>query len=185
MEKGIDDVKFVNTLLDHLIGKYPVDESRVYVAGMSNGAMLAYRLVCEAPEKFAAVAAVSGTMMLDRPCSAVRAVPFLHIHSQTDTKVPYAGGEGIGGYIFTPVDSAVNVMKSVNACSETTRAEHPGYTHVTVRGCRDNITLETYLLKDGGHSWPGGQRTSARSDMPSTAIKATDVIWQFFNQYKR
>src|SRR5690606_23231082 len=185
MDNNVNDVRFVGALLDHLIEKYPVDETRVYVAGMSNGAMLAYRLACEIPARFAAIATVSGTMMVKSQCSASQAIPLVHIHSRTDTKVPYAGGLGIGGYRFTPVDSAIQVIRDLNGCSQVTRTEHAGYTHELIASCAEGTTMETYLLEDGGHSWPCGQRSSARSDVPSTAIRATDVIWEFFSRHKR
>jgi polyhydroxybutyrate depolymerase len=185
MENNIDDVKFVNELLTHMIENYPVDETKVYAAGMSNGAMLVYRLACELPGKFAAFASVSGTMMLDEPCTAAHTPPFLQIHSTTDTKIPFAGGKGLGGYNFAPVDSAINVIKAINECTNWTVSEHPGYSHHQASDCNTAVPLEMYLLSDGGHSWPGGRKSTARSDTPCEAINATEVIWRFFNEHQR
>ena len=38
----------------------PVDPTRVYAAGMSNGAAMSHRLACERPERYAAIVAVAG-----------------------------------------------------------------------------------------------------------------------------
>ncbi len=52
--EGVDDVGFVRTLLDDLPKHFAVDPARVYATGLSNGAMLTYRLAAEAPERFGA-----------------------------------------------------------------------------------------------------------------------------------
>ena len=46
--------------------------------------------------------------------------------------------------------------------------------------CSPRVDVQLYLVKDNGHAWPGGQPGSARGDVPSTAMSATDVIWAFF-----
>lgn len=46
-EKNTDDVGFISALIDDLIKKYNADPKRVYVTGMSNGAIMSYRLGCE------------------------------------------------------------------------------------------------------------------------------------------
>jgi polyhydroxybutyrate depolymerase len=99
-ENNVNDVGFITMLIDKLIAGYKIDPKRIYVAGMSNGAMMAYRLACEIPGKIAAIASVSGTMLTTSPCNPSRAVPVLHIHSERDTKVPPQGGYGIGGYYY-------------------------------------------------------------------------------------
>src|SRR5512134_2238968 len=89
----VDDVGFVRALLEELPRHLQVDSARVYATGLSNGAMLAYRLAVEAPERFAAIAPVAGGMAAK--LSAPRApIPLLHIHSVDDPLVRYAGGLG-------------------------------------------------------------------------------------------
>ena len=46
-------------------------------------------------------------------------------------------------------------------------------------------SVESYLIKDGGHAWPGGQRGSPMGDEPSSAINATDLIWAFFKAHAK
>jgi polyhydroxybutyrate depolymerase len=40
---NIDDVGFIRALIDSLQGKFAIDRNRIYVAGFSQGAMMAYR----------------------------------------------------------------------------------------------------------------------------------------------
>ena len=57
-----DDVGFVRALLDTLGRELGIDAKRVYATGISNGAMFAYRLACDLPGTFAAVAPVAGAL---------------------------------------------------------------------------------------------------------------------------
>src|SRR5207248_10234414 len=49
----IDDAGFIKSLVNHEVTAHAVDRKRVFAAGWSNGAQLAYRLALEYPEDFA------------------------------------------------------------------------------------------------------------------------------------
>jgi len=186
MEHDIDDVKFISNLIDELLASYAIDPQRVYVTGMSNGAMLTYRLVCELSDKIAAATVVSGTLMTDRPCHPSRPVPLLHIHSELDTKVPPQGGTGLAGYYFHPVDSALQVVSSEYRCAAPQAPVDNGrYIYKTWTTCENEVVMQYYLTHDGGHAWPGGKPASMWADTPSTAINATRLAWDFFVQHGR
>jgi polyhydroxybutyrate depolymerase len=53
MQNKVDDVAFVRALLDDLAKVVKVDAKRVYATGMSNGAILAYRLTSELSDRIA------------------------------------------------------------------------------------------------------------------------------------
>jgi polyhydroxybutyrate depolymerase len=98
--KKIDDVLFINSLVDKLIKQYNIDSKRVYLTGFSNGALLTYKIAAEAPEKFSAFAIVSGSIggkiKASDPYYYLRlpkkAVPILIMHGQKDALIPYLGG---------------------------------------------------------------------------------------------
>lgn len=181
-EQNINDVKYIRTLIDELVAKYKIDPKRVYLTGMSNGGMMAYRLASEMPDKIAAVAPVSSTMMIQQAINKERAMPILHIHSSRDMKVPYHGGVGLGGYNFAPVDSTLRVWAQSNACVKgpEVMVDDLRYKLTEWSDCNDNAIIKCYLTQDGGHSWPGGKRSNSRGDEPSSVINATDLIWDFF-----
>lgn len=181
---NIDDVHFISTLIDQLSANYKVDKKRVYVAGMSNGAMMAYTLACDLSDKVAAITSVSGTLLASSPCSPSRAVPILDIHSTADTKVPFYGGIGLGGQYFPPVDSGINVWAALDTCPATpTVTQGLGYTFSEWKSNNGSVVIDSYLTQDGGHSWPGGLKPRAQADPPSTALNATDLLWTFFQHY--
>lgn len=69
--KKVDDVAFIDQVIETMKERYGVDPARVYVTGMSNGAMMSYRLALELPHKIAAIAPVEGAMMCHPPLAKV------------------------------------------------------------------------------------------------------------------
>lgn len=184
MKNNVDDVGFISALIDHMVTDFGADPKRVYVTGMSNGGMMAYRLACELSSKIAAIAPVSSTMMVSS-CEPDRPVPVLHMHSLLDTKVPYRGGIGIGGYYFPPVDSALNILAVNGNCAVTPiQIDNGEYIQTRWNDCDGSLTIESYVTYDGGHSWPGGRQSAAWADLPSAYINANDLLWEFFQRFE-
>ena len=85
-----DDVAFIRALLDDLARVLKVDSKRVFATGMSNGAMMCYRLAAELSDRIAAIAPVAGTMAIEK-ANPTRPVPIIHFHGTADTFVPFNG----------------------------------------------------------------------------------------------
>jgi len=179
---NIDDVQYISNLIDYLVGNYKVDPRKVYVAGMSNGAMMAYTLACQLSNKVAAITSVSGTLITSSPCTPSRTVPVLEIHSSLDTKVPFNGGYGLDGAWFPAVDSGLNVLAALDTCGAPTVTQYTGYSLTEWRN-NSGVAIDQYLTEDGGHSWPGGLKPRAQADPPSVYLNATDLLWDFFQRY--
>ena len=92
----VDDVAFASGVARQLVTERRADPRRLYVMGMSNGAMMTLRLALEMNPAPVAVAAVAGTMAQHSDCAATaRPVSVLLIHGTEDPLVPYQGG-GVG-----------------------------------------------------------------------------------------
>lgn len=76
-------------LLDELAEKYPVDESRIYVTGLSMGGFGTWALACEHPGKFAAVAPICGGGSPFLACR-MKNTPVWAFHGAKDEVVPLA-----------------------------------------------------------------------------------------------
>jgi polyhydroxybutyrate depolymerase len=92
----VDDVAFASLVAKKLVDEGRADAKRIYVMGMSNGAIMTLRLALEMQPAPAAVAAVAGTMAAQSDCTGpARPMSVLLIHGTDDPLVPYTGG-GVG-----------------------------------------------------------------------------------------
>lgn len=85
--KRTDDVGYLRDVARHLRtrGHY----GPVYLAGFSNGGMMAMRAACAYPTIFRRVGSVGGPLVA--PCSTSK-IAARHLHGFSDTVVPYRGG---------------------------------------------------------------------------------------------
>jgi polyhydroxybutyrate depolymerase len=190
---NVDDVGFISSMVASIEQQTPVDPARVYATGMSNGAMLALRLGCQT-DLFAAIAPVAGTLLTD--CSQAQPTSVLQIHGTADDRVPYDGGPGKGttptgaARVDGPSVPSVNATwRSIDACAVPTETTAGAVTTQTAP-CADGRTVELISVAGAGHQWPGGASNPvveriAGLPAPSTALNATDTIWQFFAQNHR
>ena len=184
MNYNIDDVGFVDRLIDTLKHDYPVDSTRIYASGSSNGAMLCFRLACELSHKIAAIATISAAHEFF-PCNPANQVPIINFHSLLDSAVRYNGGIGIGpsGVNFISQDSTIGIWRNLNHCVVTDTIVDggtTGYSFIKVHNCSCNVEFDHYVTSDGGHSWPGG---NPNNNPVSYQISATYLMWEFFKRH--
>ncbi len=182
-DDGVDDVGFIRALLERLHTQLNIDRKRVFANGMSNGGMMAYRLACEAPDLFMAIASVAGTDNTSA-CTPSRPISVLHIHARDDDMVLFNGGAGRGRAAvtdFVSVPATVSKWVGLNGCHATPKRvlEASGATCDLYAPCRGGVEVQLCVTDTGGHSWPGGSKV--RGGAPgSTALSATDVIAEFY-----
>ena len=189
----VDDVGYINALIDTMITNYQIDESRVYVCGMSNGGAMAHQLACDLGGRIAAVASVTGTMnttMYDN-CSPERAIPVMQIHGTKDVVFPYYGmtENWIMGTTL-PIDGVVAHWVWENWCWSVDSTNLPDIdptefstiTKYTYSNCTDNVSVELYKIHGGGHTWPNGFQIPWQP-WTNRDINTNQVIWDFFSQY--
>lgn len=182
-DENVDDVGFIREVVQRLKAQLNVDPDRIFANGMSNGGMMSYRLACEMPETFRAIAAVAGTDGT-KSCNPSKPVSVLHIHAKDDDRVLFNGGAGKQSEQmadFVSVPDTVAKWVRLNGCTATPKRvlERPGATCDAYTGCRGGVEVKLCVTETGGHSWPGG--TKVRTGEPgSTAIDATDLIWEFY-----
>jgi len=199
--ENIDDAAFLSAMADEISAKYPVDPSRVYAAGMSNGAMLSYTLACRSAGKFAAIAAVAGSMPenLAASCKPSRPVPVLMINGTKDKLVHWEGGEVTGPFgrrkfgRVIPVEKTRDFWLKNDSCAGlpvvTTRDEVPDDGTIiereTYSGCAEGSAVDLIKVVGGGHTWPGGAPYLPEFVIGknSEEIAASDEIWDFFMEH--
>lgn len=198
--KNIDDVGFISALIDHFVKEHNVDPKRVYVAGISNGGMMAYRLACELSGKIAAIAVVATAMPLTMPqnCSPSNPVSVIAFSGTQDPLVPFEGGEiKVGlrtrGKVLS-VYQSVKYWINRNGCAATADITKlpdfaPGDgTRVRIEAHTDgkeDSEVILYVIEGGGHTWPGGLQYLGERTIGKTCqdIDANELIWEFFKKH--
>lgn len=177
---GVDDVAFVDAMLDDIEAHHCVDPKRVYAAGFSNGGMLAHRLACESSERIAAIGPVSGTLAID-VCAPSRPVPVMHFHGTSDFVVAYANG-GLSG--AQGVDETMNGWAARNGCAASphTVFQQGDATCDAWSPCLVGADVVRCKLQGGGHQWPGGNSAGPGGTI-NMDIAASDAMLDFFEQH--
>lgn len=191
LDNKVDDVGFISALIDKLVRDYPVDPRRIYATGISNGGMMSHRLGIELAHKITAIAPVVGALFGDEKAPA-QPVSALMINGMLDKSVPFQGGPPggrfPGAWDGTPVKAAIaqsEFWAQANRCADDPVVEERGPVVRRQYRCPDSKAVEAILLKDTGHTWPGGQRGFRGADDPGSSLQATDVIWDFFKGHTR
>jgi polyhydroxybutyrate depolymerase len=195
--ENIDDVKFIRQTIDDVARQIAIDRSRVFATGISNGGFMSNRLAAEASDLVAGVAPVCGGMA---PAIAEEFQPrfpvsAMIIQGDADPIIPVAGGEvvmGRGRARGTTVPAAEVLAKYVtrngnppDPAQTTLDADPADGTSVDIVKYgpgTDGARTELYLVKGGGHAWPGRPRYAPEwlIGKASQEFSATRVIWEFF-----
>ena len=193
---GIDDIGFTSALIDHLAATFSIDANRIYISGMSNGAIFTHRLACALPNTFAAFGPDAGTLAesLDSSCNVTGAMSRVAIHGVADPLNPFLGGEtrgGSGGRILSE-QATTEKWATLNGCSLTpsktllpvTVNDGTSVEQWVYPNCKNGTDVILYAVNGMGHAWPPQD-----SEFPliggetSQNIDATKVIWEFFKAH--
>jgi polyhydroxybutyrate depolymerase len=194
----IDDVGFIDKLIDGLILTYNIDPKRIYICGFSNGAFMVQRLACQLTNRFAAMASLGASMdtVLYRTCSPSKPIPMAFFNGTTDPAMPYGGGRMDNPQVtpVVPVDTTVKFWAKFNKCKTTNAVinfpdifttDNSTAQLFTFTNCDCNADVKFYKLINGGHTWPGVYIASQASVLGNTNrdINASVELWSFFNAH--
>ncbi|MBO6793687.1 MAG: hypothetical protein JJ895_07245 [Balneolaceae bacterium] len=184
LESTVDDVAFVNQLIDELTTEYAIDEDRIYSNGMSNGGYMSFLLACQADSRIAAMASITGAMTPQTidACSPQKSVPVLQFHADTDETVPYTGDpawtigiEDIIDYWVahngTQTEPEISAMPDIDPNDGSTVEKH------VYKASTTEAPVIHYFVKSGGHDWPGA--------WGNKDISASEITWEFLSRFEK
>lgn len=183
----VDDVGFLEALIDTISADYSINPSRIYCAGMSNGSFMAYYLACQS-SRFAAIGTVTGSMSVDMydECVPAHPIPVLHIHGTDDNTNPYAGTSTMKGIdetnAFWAAQNNCSPVPDVIAIPDLNITDNASATRYLYAGGTNGNTVELFKVTGGGHTWPGSP-VSGSSGNTCMDFDASKEIWRFFSQY--
>jgi len=184
----VDDVGYIDALIDYFIEQYGVDSDKIFAAGMSNGGFFAQKLAVRLGDRFAAVASVTGPLggqiMDETPVAPTRMVLFM---ADDDPVVLFDGlvNDGVVVYLSTHettefwlehfrIDGEPVVTYVPQVPGDPTRIVR----HEFPPGAGEFIL---YIIEDGGHAWPGGgQYLPVQFIGVASEVDATELIWLDF-----
>jgi polyhydroxybutyrate depolymerase len=195
-QSDVDDERFLLDLIDRLAQAGIVERNRVYIAGISNGALMALDMACNHADRIAGIAVIAGSLPQGYRCAPVRPLPVIFFHGTSDQYIPFVGGR-IAGQFAAERGSVVSAQESIdffvkNAACRTRTAEPlpdpvpADGTHATIYrygSCEPGGAVESVVIEGGGHSWPGARQGVMLDYLLGTASRATDAsaeLWRFF-----
>jgi polyhydroxybutyrate depolymerase len=181
----VDDVGFIDAMIDSIDAEYNIDRDRVYATGMSNGGFMSHHVANLLSDDIAAIASVSGTMTqyMVNVAAPVHPTPVMQIHGTSDPIVPYDGANPA----FLSVAEVLQYWVDYNNCEMT-----PVITQVPDINPDNGITVEHFVYEDGDnsvnvehfkviggtHAWPRITEDGGGND-----IDASEEIWIFLSRY--
>lgn len=158
MRNGVDDIGFINDLIDWVRTQPDVDPERISLAGFSNGGMLALALACNPPEGVNAV--VTTGALPTAGCTPELPPDVMLITSSSDRIVPPQGGDSDLSAKdlsdpFPSLENSVGSMTEAHECDQPEPVDAPFPGVLTSRGCVGDARLDTAFWPDLGHGYDG------------------------------
>jgi polyhydroxybutyrate depolymerase len=204
-ESQADDVTFIVRLLDELQKTDHFESRRVYVTGASNGGMMAYRLLIEVPERFAAAATFIAVLPAEwgGVQSPKRPTPLMIVNGTKDPLVSWDGGVIRGQ--SQPMMSVANNLKwwvRTNQAEENLGQDEALPDLSPNDGCRIFRTLHRahdggapvlfLMIEGGGHALPSRAYTLPESWIVRRLIgpvcrdaEGAELAWEFMAPFQR
>ncbi len=177
LNSNVDDVGFLNALIDTTMASFNIDTNRIFVTGFSMGGFMSNRMACELNSRVAAIASVSGTIGTSFNPGIPPAIPVCHFHGTADGTVAYTG-DAYG----MDAEELVNFWIGVDNCDTVPiidslpdiAADGKTVVHYKYDNGDNGSEVEFYKVIGGDHEW---------LTQPTNDISYTVEIWKFFSQF--
>ncbi|MEY2470285.1 MAG: polyhydroxybutyrate depolymerase [Actinomycetota bacterium] len=170
------DVAFLRSVVADIAATYCVDPARVHASGISNGALMALRLACDAPDLFASIHAHAGgdpiipspTAWTGSACTPSRPIGLAITQAIADPLSPYPAG------LLTR-----NNWLARDGCPSTGTSE-PGVLieAITYKPCAAGVEV-LWRVYPQSHHWPVNQ------PLANDADDLHDRVWGLFTRNPR
>ncbi len=194
-----DDVAFLDAIAAELIAKENADPARIYVTGMSNGAMMTFRAAAEMTPRPAAIAPVCGLMAAQSVCRPLSApVSAMLVLGTEDPLVPYAGGT-VGfkrrkgrGTVLSADETAARLREAAGLKGEPVveaiphrDAQDPTRATKSTWGKAEGPQVVLVRVDGGGHVEPSPTLAAGRLykllvGKQNRDLETADAVWDFF-----
>ena len=175
LERGVDDVGFVNAVLDDVGRHTPIDPDRRALLGYSGGGMLAYKVLCGPHPPLVAAVEINGS--LESHCGNGLAMPdLMSIHGEKDGSIGLTASRYVHHLKMAPrsVTSTLANITGQAGCGPKVESTANGIDLWTWSGCRGGSTVQAQIVPGAGHGWAdvGGAARATSFLLPRLATRA-------------
>lgn len=185
-----DDVGYIKEVIKNASNRFSIDKNKIYVVGVSNGGMMAYRVGCQLADIVSGIGVIAGNIQY-RDCNPSRPIDVLIIHSKDDENIPYYGGvpkRGIRAKLQMdiydkPVMETAVFWSKKNGCKNFKLSFSRDEYSVYKCSGENNTRVKMIVLDKGGHTWYGGnflkkiRKLTIKMPFP---IQTTKEVIKFF-----
>jgi polyhydroxybutyrate depolymerase len=189
-----DDVGFLNALAHQLIESKIADPARIYIAGVSNGGMMAFAMICHQDAPFAGIATIIAVLPsnLEQSCRPPKPIAVVMMNGTADPIMPFGGGHvgffGRHGNVLG-AERTAEIFAKAEDCTSQSQSPLPKRNAtektivklVTWSSCAPQASVRLYEVEGGGHQIPGGPTfLPFLFGSPNHDIRAADAILEAF-----
>ena len=169
-KSDVDDLGFIEALINKLSSENLIDLKRVYAVGYSNGGMMSYALACYKSGLISAIGSVSG-YMLQTECSPSHSIPLIKLHGTTD----YYDGGGVYNSVESVLNFWVNFNNTdTNPIISNINDNGTSITSYKYENGDNSVSVEHYKIIGGEHVWFNNDFDGKNTGQ---------LIWDFVSKY--
>ncbi len=192
-----DDVGFFRQLIDALRSRVQPDPKKIYVTGLSSGALMSHRLGVQLADLVAGIGVVEGALFDNASVNsppvppAVAPTSVLILHGDRDATIPCCGytsaasqDQTFGYWTGTSADSCLTFDTTAPLCDS--QGNITSVVEKDATNCSGKTEVKFYRLVGGIHTWytipmnVAGQVPFNPDFNSATGITTTEILWNFF-----
>ena len=190
-KNNINDVKFIESVIQRVAANYPIDQNHIFITGHSNGGFMTQRMLIEKTNLFKAgisvTAHISKNVLMNSTPSNPISVAF--ISGTEDPLVPYEGGYVVDGEEVLGAEDSTRRWIEWNQCSKqpivekiNRQRDETSLEIYSYQECKENVRVRLYKLIGAGHMWPGLSQKIPFINLgkETKELNASEEIWNFF-----
>jgi poly(hydroxyalkanoate) depolymerase family esterase len=202
-QRGVGEPSLIAGITRQIMSNYPVDASRIYVAGLSSGGAMAAIMAATYPDLYAAVGVHSGIaygaaqdlpsalkVMQQGTTRQVRplreAIPIIIFHGDRDTTVAPLNADRMLQQWLQAAPDRNSLRKSPVRESVLSGQVAGGraYTRSVYSDAAGRTLAEKWIIRQAGHAWSGGSSSGSYTD-PHGPDASTEMLRFFASHPKK
>lgn len=150
---NVDDVGYIDAIIDDVSARYAVDPRRIFLIGHSNGGFMAHRMACDRSNRIAAIVSLAGaTHNVASRCAPTEPVSVLQVHGTADGTISYTGGTN-GGSLYPGAATTVSRWATLNRCAPTRTAATPIDIDTNLEGAETTVERHEGCMGGAAELW--------------------------------